>query len=692
MIRFALLIVGIVLADAHQGLAQPAASPSQSTVFPGHDWLRTTPQSMGMREESLQQARDYALTGDGAGIVVRRGRIVISWGDLQRKFDLKSTSKSIGVTALGLALDDGRVSLDDFAVQHHSSLGVPPESNRDSGWIDKITLRQLATQSAGFEKPGGYTALLFAPGTRWHYSDGGPNWLAECVTIAMDRDIESLMFQRVLTPIGVTSDDLHWRKHQYRDAMLGKHRRCEFGSGVHANVDAMARMGLLYLRKGRWGDRQLLSQSFVDSVARPDEGLDGLQEWSDDHGDASQHYGLLWWNNADGTLEGVPRDAFWSWGLYDSLIVVIPSLDIVAVRAGRSWQRRVGENHYDVLAPFLRPIAESVAVATPGARDDASRAPYPPSPITSGIVWDPPQQIRRRALGSDNWPITWIDDGALLTAYGDGWGFEPKVPQKLSLGLARVTGGPKDFEGVNLRSETAERIGQGRAGIKASGLLMVESVVYMWGRNAGNSRLAVSHDRGQSWTWSDWKFETSFGCPTFINYGRNYAGARDEWVYVVSPDSPSAYEASDRMVMARVPIGRIAEEKAYEFFVSISEDQTANWSANLADRGAVFEHAGRCYRGGICYNAGVQRYLWCQTLPESTHPQGPRFQGGFGIYDAPNPWGPWTTLFFTEAWDVGPGESSVLPTKWISPDGRTVHLLFSGDDSFSVRRGTLNSR
>ncbi len=132
MIRFALLIVGIVLADAHQGLAQPAASPSQSTVFPGDDWLRTTPQSMGMREESLQQARRYALTGegagiDGAGMIVRQGRIVISWGDLQRKFDLKSTSKSIGVTALGLALDDGRVSLDDFAVQHHSLLGVPPE-------------------------------------------------------------------------------------------------------------------------------------------------------------------------------------------------------------------------------------------------------------------------------------------------------------------------------------------------------------------------------------------------------------------------------------------------------------------------------------------------------------------------------------------------------------------------------------
>jgi CubicO group peptidase (beta-lactamase class C family) len=692
MIRVVIVVAVVVLAGADRCTAQANANGPRVDVFPGDQWQWATPQSLGIRERPLRLARDYALTGGGAGMIVRHGKIAISWGDLQRKFDLKSTSKSIGVTALGLAIDDGHMKLDDLASKHHPSLGVPPESNRQSGWIERITLRHLATQSAGFEKPGGYTSLLYAPGTRWHYSDGGPNWLAECVTLAMDGDIESLMFDRILNPIGITRDALHWRKHQYRDARIGEHRRCEFGSGVHANVDAMARIGLLYLRKGRWRDRRLLSESFVESVSRPDVSLAGLKERSDDHGNASEHYGLLWWNNADGALAGVPRDAFWSWGLYDSLIVVIPSLDIVAARAGRSWNRGPDENHYDVLAPFLQPIVSSVDAVAPTDTDEASRAPYPASPISRAVVWDPPDSIRRRARGSDNWPITWMDDDSMLAAYGDGWGFEPKVPRKLSLGLARVTGGPDDFQGVNLRSETAEKIGQGREGIKASGLLMVDSVVYMWARNAGNSQLAISRDRGRSWTWSDWKFETSFGCPTFINYGRNYGGAPDGWVYVVSPDISSAYEPADRMVMARVPVDRIAERSSYQFFVSMDEEHRATWSADLGKRGVAFEHAGRCYRGGICYNEGLKRYLWCQTLPESTHPQGPRFQGGFGIYDAPHPWGPWTTLFFTEAWDVGPGESSVLPTKWISQDGRTIHLLFSGDDSFSVRRGILQDR
>jgi hypothetical protein len=68
-----------------------------------------------------------------------------------------------------------------------------------------------------------------------------------------------------------------------------------------------------------------------------------------------------------------------------------------------------------------------------------------------------------------------------------------------------------------------------------------------------------------------------------------------------------------------------------------------------------------------------------------------RFEGGFGIYDAPEPWGPWTTVFFTEKWDVGPGETASFPTKWMSADGRTLHLVFSGDDGFAVRRATLRA-
>ena len=47
------------------------------------------------------------------------------------------------------------------------------------------------------------------------------------------------------------------------------------------------------------------------------------------------------------------------------------------------------------------------------------------------------------------------------------------------------------------------------------------------------------------------------------------------------------------------------------------------------------------------------------------------------------------SAFYTNDWDVGPGETNSLPTKWISEDGRKVHLVFSGDDYFSVRQAQL---
>lgn len=657
------------------------------TLWPEAQWVEATPREAGMSELKLREARDYALTGGGSGYVVRGGRLVYAWGDPRQRYDLKSTTKSIGVTALGLALKDGKLRLDDLAAPRHPEFGVPPEANRARGWLERITLRHLANQTAGFAKPGGFTPLLFEPGTRWDYSDSGPNWLAECVTLAYQQDVDALMFERVFTPLGITRQDLVWRKNAYRPAEIQGLARREFGSGISANVNAMARLGLLYLRGGQWKDREILTREFVDEVRKPDSRVAGLPVGNPaNYGRASHHYGLLWWNNGDGTLPGVPRDAYWSWGLYDSLIVVIPSLDLVAARAGQGW-KRVSDEHYDVLKPFLQPLAEACRGGNEPA-PAAQRAPYPPSPRIATVTWAPTAGIVRRARGGDNWPMTWGGDDRQYTAYGDGRGFEPFVPEKLSLGLSVVEGGPEAFVGRNLPAPTLDQKGDGAAGRKASGILMVEGVLYLWARNAGNSQLAWSADRGRTWQWSDWKWTRSFGCPTFLNFGKNYAAARDGYVYVYSHDSDSAYLPADRMVLARVPKDRIRDRAAYTFFQQFDASGQPAWTPDPERRGGVFTHPGRCYRSGITYNAALKRYLWVQILPGKDT----RFTGGLGIYDAPEPWGPWTTAFFTEAWDVGPGETASFPTRWMSDDGRTLHLVFSGDDHFSVRRATLDLR
>jgi CubicO group peptidase (beta-lactamase class C family) len=666
------------------GLSIAAERPDQN-VWPGEQWQTATPEEVGMDATRLARARDYAMASAGSGIIARHGAVVMRWGDPRQTYDLKSSTKAIGVTAVGLALTDGKFrSLHEPASKHHSAFGVPPANNTEQGWLERITLFHLATQTAGFDKPGGYTELLFEPGAKWSYSDGGPNWLAECVTLAYGRDLQELMFERVFAPIGIHRADLRWRANAYRPREIDGIARREFGAGIHANVEAMARIGYLYLRDGRWDGSQIIPSWFVDAVRTVPCGVRGLPVIKpEDYGNASDHYGLLWWNNADGTLKQVPRDAYWSWGLYDSLIVVIPSLDIVVARAGKSFQHR-GESHYAPIEPFLSPIARSVR-----DRGRWPGAPYPASEFIRDLEWAPVDTVVRLADGSDNWPITWADDDHLYTAYGDGWGFEPKVDHKLSLGFATILGGPTDFRGANVRSETGERRGDGRTGPKASGMLCVEGVLFMLARNTGNAQLAWSEDHARTWQWSDWKFETSFGAPTFLNFGRNYDGARDDHVYIYSNDHESAYVAADRMVMARVPKPRIRERAAYQFFRGLDTDGQPRWTSDIRDRGAVFVNPGSCYRSGISYNAGLKRYLWCQILPQSSDPRGPRYQGGFGVYEAPEPWGPWRTVYYTDEWDMGPGESGRFPTKWMSADGRTCHLLFSGNDCFSLRKATL---
>src|SRR5688572_12840169 len=323
----------------------------------------STPAELGLDESLLTKARDYATSAGGSGIILFREKAVMRWGDQKKLYDIKSATKSFGSIALGLAIDDGKIEIDAAAQKYHPSLGIPPESNRETGWLPSITIRQLATHTAGFEKPGGFGRLLAQPGTKWNYSDGGPNWLAECLTLIYQRDLQELMFDRVFTPIGVTRDSLRWRNNSYRPHEIDGIPRREFGAGIHANVEALARIGLLYLREGEWNGKRILSRDFIRASIRADQTIANLPELNSDHGNASVHYGWLWWNNADGSLEKVPRDAYWAWGLYDSLIVVIRSLELVVVRGGengKSLPRAQESPHYEVLKPFLEPIVASV--------------------------------------------------------------------------------------------------------------------------------------------------------------------------------------------------------------------------------------------------------------------------------------------------------------------------------------------
>ncbi|HVZ24950.1 MAG TPA: DUF4185 domain-containing protein, partial [Sediminibacterium sp.] len=523
------------------------------------------------------------------------------------------------------------------------------------------------------------TPVIHEPGTVYGYSNPGMAMLAYAVTACYRHtpytNIRQLLWERILKPIGIRNGE--WSVGYNKTFEADGLQLVANWGGAAFTPRATARIGRLMLHNGNWQGTQLIDSSWIEKMTH----YAGMPMERDKSGQVSVASGLCWYTNATGIWAHAPRDTYYGSGANNQHLIVIPSLHLIVVRYGRDMHDAAkGQSfHYGTEHYLVNLLMDALV-----------QPPCPMSKKIKGVQFSPASTIIRKACDSDNWPLTWADDDALYTAYGDGSGFDPKVPEKLSLGLAKITGGPENFTATNIRSVTGEQKGHGRTGKKASGILMVKGILYLWLRNANHdgkqSQLAWSDDHGKTWQYCSWNFPESFGCPAFLNFGKNYHQARDGYVYLYSHDENDAYKIADQMVMARVPINRIRQEEAYEFFKGLDFSGHALWTRLVQDRKPVFVHPAGCYRNSISYNAGLRRYLWCQTLAPVDDHTDARFSGGLGIFEAAEPWGPWYTVFYTKEWDTGPGETSSFPTKWMSRDGKTCYLVFSGHDCFSVRK------
>jgi Fibronectin type III domain len=347
--------------------------------------------------------------------------------------------------------------------------------------------------------------------------------------------------------------------------------------------------------------------------------------------------------------------------------------------------------------------------------------PYPSSALIKGVTFDWSTHIRL-AEGSDNWPITWADDDHQYTSWGDGGGFGgTNQDGRVSLGVARIEGRGDNYRGFNVwggvnpgnslqfSGQNPEDPSQLRG--KSYGIISIDGVLYKWVGPGSNTqsyeeaRLFHSTDYGATWTPADWAFVKADDLimPTILNFGKDYAGARDNFVYhyfieLQGDPADLGVHMPGKIHLLRVDKSEILTSKSsYEYFNGLDGNGNAVWSNDINVKQPVFEDPnGVGWNLAVSYNAGLKRYILTTEHTESN-------QGNLSIFDAPEPWGPWTTVAYMNYSDGTqfahdfPGVPDTtffwnFANKWLSEDGKDFTLIFTGsrvNDSWNTVKGSF---
>lgn len=311
------------------------------------------------------------------------------------------------------------------------------------------------------------------------------------------------------------------------------------------------------------------------------------------------------------------------------------------------------------------------------------------------------------APGSDNWPLAWCEDDHQYTSWGDGGGFggtntEGRVP----LGFGRVDGDYASFSAFNIWGGK-DPVVPAEFGGKITSMWCMNGKLYGW-LSPGSSELAfawkkliVSDDK--SITWNEEAFPESRvdganggpGLPYTLNYGQNYSENSDGYVYTywIQIEDITQWEVQVPGVLwlTRAPAANEAfgDQANWEWFTGLS-GSTPTWSSNASSRQPVLVDTEGMMRGNALYVPALDRYLMFTNHTE-------RNSGAIAIWEAPKPWGPWTTVLREYDWPSGEPSAPVPPDvtfgvfspKWFSPDGLSGVFVFFRPDNWNSVPFTL---
>jgi CubicO group peptidase (beta-lactamase class C family) len=310
------------------------------------------------REPYGEAVGPFKTRGDPTGVILRNGYIVAEWGDPQRVDMTFSVTKSFLSTTVGLAYDrrmirsvndrvrdymgpivalapgarydraerpgGGTTLLEPFESAHNRTITWDHLLRQTSDWEGTLWGKPEWADRPSQNAAEWRTRARVAPGSVYEYNDVRVNALALAALQVWRRPLPEVLRELVMDPIGASNT---WRWIGYEGAWVlmdgqavqsvpgGGH----WGGGMFISARDMARFGYLTLRRGKWRDRQLLSDEWVRMALTPTP--------------AQPTYGFMnWFVNTDRKyVPSAPATAFVHVGNGTNIIYCDPEHDLVAV-------------------------------------------------------------------------------------------------------------------------------------------------------------------------------------------------------------------------------------------------------------------------------------------------------------------------------------------------------------------------